>query len=347
MENIDKVTRTTARPAMRLAALSLLVAASLVAVSLVATVFLAGMTSAARAATAAGASVRGTTARIQALLDRPVNGKVDLPSGTFTIRPALRLHQTETIIGHHTTLKVASGSDNYAAVLSGASAATDLTGLTITGVTFDQNTAGNPIHSVSPLYHGFPRFVVLVVAGSNVKITHNTFKNTNNVNTIVTGGATSHVTIGGNIFHTANVPLHDHSSIYTSGTHTVISKNSLIGAAMCAAAAIEVHGDGVWVTGNQVRGYYKAANIVSSDTTFSGNVVRAAANPVDLWSTVSPGLHDVKVTDNVLNRDLPYWARLLHQLGGSLPPAKYTKRVITDTTSKFPMHRITIRGNRG
>ncbi len=345
MENIDKVTRTTARPAMRLAALSLLVAASLVAVSLVATVFLAGMTSAARAATAAGASVRGTTARIQALLDRPVNGKVDLPSGTFTIRPALRLHQTETIIGHHTTLKVASGSDNYAAVLSGASAATDLTGLTITGVTFDQNTAGNPIHSVSPLYHGFPRFVVLVVAGSNVKITHNTFKNTNNLNTIVTGGAASHATISGNVFRTINAPWHDHSSVYTTGPQTVISGNTFVGSS-AIAAAIEVHGTGVTVTRNRVAGYYRGVNIVSPHTTVSHNKVIGAVNPVDLWSTVSPGLHDVKVTHNLLNRNLPSWSRAMRTHGG-IPSAGYTKQVITDSTSKFPMHRIIIRGNHG
>ena len=38
------------------------------------------------ASTASGQPANDT-ARIQALLDRPVNGKVNLPSGTFTVRP--------------------------------------------------------------------------------------------------------------------------------------------------------------------------------------------------------------------------------------------------------------------
>jgi len=65
-----------------------------------------------------------STARIQALLDHPVNGVVNLPSGTFTIRPALRLQQAETIVGHNTTLTVAASSGDYAAVLQGASPGT-------------------------------------------------------------------------------------------------------------------------------------------------------------------------------------------------------------------------------
>jgi hypothetical protein len=47
-------------------------------------------------------------------------------------------------------------------MLSGTSTATTLSGLTITGVTFDQNTMGNPIRQVSALYGGYPRFVILV-----------------------------------------------------------------------------------------------------------------------------------------------------------------------------------------
>jgi hypothetical protein len=47
-------------------------------------------------------------------------------------------------------------------MLSGTSTATTLSGLTITGVTFDQNTMGNPIRQVSALYGGYPPFVILV-----------------------------------------------------------------------------------------------------------------------------------------------------------------------------------------
>src|SRR6266508_3482113 len=81
--------------------------------------------SAAKAGTASG------TARIQALLDNPVHGTVNLPSGTFTISQPLRLHQGERIIGHHTTLRVAAGLGDYAAMLAGAG-----NGITITGNKF-------------------------------------------------------------------------------------------------------------------------------------------------------------------------------------------------------------------
>src|SRR5260370_6270959 len=128
-------------------------------------------------ALAVGAAGAGAdaTARIQALLDQPVNGVVRRPSGTFTVRPALRLRQGETIIGNHTPLRVAAGSGNYLAMLAGASQSTDLSGLSITGVIFDQNAPANPIASVPALYHGWPRFVILVTRGSGINIGGDTF----------------------------------------------------------------------------------------------------------------------------------------------------------------------------
>jgi Pectate lyase superfamily protein len=298
-------------------------------------------------AQAAQVSQRDATARIQALIDNPVNGVVNLPAGTFTIRPALRLRQGETIIGHNTTLKVAASSGDYAAVLAGASAGTDLSGLTVKGVTFDQNASANPIRNVQALYGGKPRFVVLVIKGTGISITGNKFRNTNNVDTVVTGSATSQVTISGNTFTGYNAPMHDHSTVYTSGIGTAISGNTFTGKAMYDSAAIEVHGAQVSVTGNKVKGYFRAANIVASNTTFSRNTITAAGNPVDLWSVVAPGLHDVAITGNVLNRDLPYWARVLASRGLPMRPAPETKQVIRDAISTYPFQDITIRGNRG
>ena len=49
------------------------------------------------------------------------------------------------------------------------------------------------------------------------------------------------------------------------------------------SAAIEVHGDRVRITGNHVSGYFRGANIVASDATFTGNHVSGAGSPVDLW----------------------------------------------------------------
>ena len=122
----------------------------------------------------------------------------------------------------------------------------------------------------------------------------------------------------------------------------MISQNSFIGTVMSHSAAIEAHGEKADIIGNHIHGYYRGINIVCSQATVSHNEVLGAVNPVDLWSVVAPGLSDVTVTDNTLNRDLPYWTRVL----GGVPPARYTQQVIRDASSTFPFRNITIRGNR-
>jgi hypothetical protein len=269
---------------------------------------------------------------------------VNLPAGTFTIRPALRLQQAETIIGHNTTLMVAASSGDYAAVLQGASPGTNLSGLSITGVTFNQNASADPIRNVQALYHGQPRFVILVSNGTGISITNDKFLNTNNVDTVVTGSATSQVTISGNQFTGVSTPWHDHSSVYTSGTGTTITSNTFSGS--YDVTAIEVHGDQATVTGNNISGYDRAINVVCNDTMFSKNTVTRALGPVDLWSVVAPGLHDVAVTGNTLSQDLTGWARQFKSLGLPMPAAPATQQVFQDVSSTYPFVRIIISGNR-
>lgn len=284
------------------------------------------------------------TAKIQALLNAPVHNTVNLPSGTFTIEPALQLSQGVRIVGHHTTLKVASGTGDYKAILSAATPATSLSGLSITGVTFDQNTAGNPITNTSALFQGKPRFVIWAPIGRSITITGNRFTGLDGVDAIVTGGATSNVTVSKNVFQASNPRGHDTSTIYTSGTGTIISNNTMVGTSMRASAAIEVHGSRVKATGNSIRGYLKGINVVAAQTNFSGNKVTGALNPVDLWSVAAPGLTDVTITKNYLGRDLHYWSGIY---GASMPAAQYTRMVVRDPSSKFPFTNIKVSGNRG
>jgi hypothetical protein len=298
----------------------------------------------AHAAASSESKVATSTARIQSLLDNPSSGTVNLPTGTYTVSPSLRLSQGEKIVGHQTTLKVAGGSGDYQAMLAGTSLTTDLSGLAVTGVTFDQNNTGNPITSLPALTHGQSRFVILIGKGTGLTITSNTFKGTDNVNTVVTGSATKNVTISQNTFQTIDSPMHDHSSIYTSGTGALISGNVFHGTA-AYATAIETHGDQAVISGNRISGYYKAANITSSNTSFTDNHVTGAANPVDLWSCSAPGLHDVTVSGNVLNRNLGYWKKVLANLGRAMPAAQYTQQVTKDPSSTFPFTSISIHGN--
>jgi hypothetical protein len=284
-----------------------------------------------------------STARIQTLLNSPVNGVVNLPSGTFTISPSLLLHQGEAIIGHNTTLTVAATSGDYVAVLAGATATTDLSGLSITGVTFNQNAAGDPVTNVQTLYHGYPRFMVLVSKGADIRITGNKFLNTNNINTIVTGGGTSNVTISGNTFTGVALPWHDHSSIYTSGTGATITGNTFT--ATRDITAIEVHGDRVTITGNTIRGFYRGVNIVASDTTFSRNTITGALGPVELWSTTAPGLSNVTVTGNTLGQDLRGWASYLKTVAIPMPASVSTQPVFRQPAAAYPFTSITVSGN--
>jgi hypothetical protein len=295
---------------------------------------------------AAQATVKTTadsTAQIQALLNHPVSGVVNLPAGAFTISPSLQLNQGERIVGHNTTLTVAASSGDYVAVLTGATLTTDLSGLSITGVTFDQNAAGDPVTNVQKLYNGEPRFVIRIPTGSDISITGDKFLNTNNINTIATGGATGNVTISGNQFTGVSLPWHDHSSIYTSGTGATITNNTFTGSH--DITAIEAHGDQATITGNTISGFYRGVNIVASDTTFTQNTITGALGPVELWSTVAPGLHNITVTANTLGQDLAGWASYLKTVAIPMPTGVPTQQVFQAPTSTFPFSQITISGN--
>jgi len=210
-------------------------------------------------------------------------------------------------------------------------------------VTFDQNSSANPITNLQALYHGDPRFVILIDKGADISITGDSFLNTNNINTIVTGEATSNVTISQDTFTGVALPWHDHSSIYTSGTGATISGNKFTGS--YDITAIEVHGNQATITGNTISGFYRGVNIVANNTTFTGNTITGALGPVDLWSTVAPGLHNVTVTGNKLNQNLAGWARYLQTVSIPMPPAQSQQQVFDAPSSTYPFTAITVSGN--
>ncbi|RAG85776.1 hypothetical protein DN069_09720 [Streptacidiphilus pinicola] len=301
------------------------------------------------------AAAEDDTAYIQQLLDNPVGNVVNLPyrppSNPFIIRPGLTIPRGEVISGNGTTLRVMSGYGNYRAVLT-APASSDLSGLTIKGVDFDQNSAGNPISgmcastgSQNCLSPASPRFVLAVLSGTGITITQDTFTGTNNTNTVVTGGGTHNVILSYNTFSTVDSPWHDHSSVYTSGTNTEIYGNTFNGNA-AVAAAVEVHGDQVNVSANKISGYYRGFNIVASDTVLSNNTVYAAANVVDLFSVTAPSLHNVAITQNSIQLNLPYWRPVMQSLGRAMPAPQYTQFVIYDAASTYPFAAISITGNK-
>lgn len=290
--------------------------------------------------TAAAATVSETTERVQYLLDHPVDGTVNLPQGVFTIAPRLRLARGVKIVGHYTVLRVAPASGDYLSVLTGTQPSTDLSGLSITGVIFDQNAQENPVTTYS-LYHGYPRFAVVAYKGTGITIRANQFLNSDNLNTVVTGTVVTGAEITANIFKTVDAARHDHSSVYTNSTDVTISGNSFYGTDVYGAA-IETHGDRARITGNKVYGYYRGANIVSANTEFSNNAVFRGVNLADLWSLAPDGLHDVHVTDNRNYYPAPdYWQALI----GVRIPAEYLRAVIYEPGAQRPFLRIWVSGN--
>lgn len=300
------------------------------------------------------AVAKDDTGYIQQLLNNPVNGVVNLPyrpsSNPFMIKPGLTIPRGELINGGGTTLKVMDNSGNYRAVLT-APPTTDLSGLTVRGVVFDQNSSGNPISGTCTstasgdcLSPASPRLVLALLSGTGITITKDVFVNSNNTNTLVTGSATHNVIVSYDTFSTIDAPWHDHSSVYTSGTGTEIYGNTFNGSAT-VAAAIEVHGDQVNISSNKISGYYRGFNIVASDTNLSRNYVYTAANVVDLWSITAPGLHNVAIRQNSIQLNLAYWRQVMHTLGRTMPAPAYTQFVIYDATSKYPFANITISGN--
>ncbi|MEZ0092454.1 hypothetical protein [Streptacidiphilus sp. EB129] len=311
--------------------------------------------SAAAAQKGSQAVAEDDTSYIQQLLNNPVNGVVNLPyrapSNPFIIRPVLTIPRGELINGGGTTLKVMANYGNYRAVLT-APATTDLSGLTIRGVVFDQNSSGNPISgtcasaaSVNCLSPASPRFVLDMLSGTGITITSDVFVNTNNTNTIVTGSGTHSVILSYDTFSAIDTPWHDHSSVYTSGTGTEIYGNTFNGNA-AVAAAIEVHGDQVNISSNKISGYYRGINIVASDTTLSNNYVYSAANVIDLFSVTAPSLHNVTITQNSIQLNPAYWRQVMQSLGRAMPAPAYTQFVIYDAISTYPFTNITIYGNK-
>ena len=283
-------------------------------------------------------AVAQTTAMVQSLFNNPVNGEVRLPQGKLTVAPTLRLPRGLKIIGNKTVFALAAGSGDYYSMLMGTLPSTDLSGLSISGVTFDQSAALNPV-TVYSLYHGSPRFAVAVFRGTGISITGSTFLGADNLNTVLVGSVATRITISNNTFQTIDPALHDHSSIYTHSNDVTITGNTFTGSNIYGAA-IETHGDRATVTGNKIQGYYRATNLTSNDTLFAGNTVTDGVNIADLWSL--GGLSNVVVRDNVMTRsNWTAWVQILHH---SIP-AEFRQLVIYDPTTPTGFRNITITNN--
>ena len=318
---------------------------------------------------ATGDGVTDDTAAIQAALDAlPVSGgTVHLPAGTYlvsitagnmTYKVALTMRRKGTTFTgagiDATTIKLASGQPDYVAILGDATTfgSTDLTGLTVRALTFDQNSAGNVITAVAPsdpLFQGMARNALRFSVGARLTVEGCRFTNCDNVNTISANGtAVSNVSIRNNTFDNTgmNSPYHDHSSIYTHAKKAVIADNTFIGAGVSALTAIETHGDAQTVRGNRVENYICMANITGISATtigvvVQGNIGRGVGTGIVLWSatygtnTSGYGMVDVVVRDNIVEVDMDAWQSTV----------AYNCGISFNTGNDLPVRNVSIQDN--
>lgn len=259
-------------------------------------------------------------------------GTVFLRPGTYIVTPALNNHaltaEPNVVLsgaGQATTIKVASGSPDYIAVIHGIGGY-DVSGFGVENITFDMNGANNACAVGSA-----GRNAIQVNQGTNVFCRGVTFKNIDAINTLNYNGyqvsgpsLVNGVTITDCAFIDIQGSSHDHSTIYAHANDVVISNNrfnskrtssAVPSAAVCA---IETHGGHVAVTGNVIYGMRDGINLTgvaqrSDGTTCVGNSIVDCMNGIKMYSqyfagnATIPPLRDVTISSNTVRLNPALW----------------------------------------
>ena len=265
-------------------------------------------------------SGRGGIVRIRAGVYR-----LDIRNGTHALTPRPNVRLVGDGPGK-TILRVSGGLSGYKSIFYPEPVAADLSGFGLQDLTVDQNTASSPIGSQRALVD-MPRTVLIVFAGSNVRVDNCEFRDVAGTNTLVFNGPNvSDIWVTNNQFNEVgnSVAVHfDHSTVYTHADGVHITGNVFRGripggGAFGATTAIETHGSRQIVTGNIVEGYFSGMNITgvaaASDNVFvSENTVSGAAIGMQLWSRfygsnkTLPALTNVVVSRNTIGIDRDAW----------------------------------------
>jgi len=289
-----------------------------------------------------------SAAAIQDAIDSLTQGDVVLSARTYLLNRRVRMKlvdgsrdQVSAMLvpcsgvnivgqGYSSVLKVADGftaGGDY--VVFAPVDAGETTNLTFSKFRIDGNGANNPVRGVSG---GLVRraMAMWLFKGENITVDNVTFENHPGTNVVKLGSDSlsylvTDSTIRNCVFHNmgsaipGNRAQADHSTIYVSGRDVTVSNNRLTiprphdenGPPVAVLAGIEMHGDGMTVSGNQVRnygngGYIVADGIVTArNQRWTGNRFESMTKlGISIWSVGR--VENVVIESNVitLNGDL-------------------------------------------
>jgi hypothetical protein len=292
---------------------------------------------------AVGNGVADDTAAINATITAagPSRGIVFFPAGTYRIAtwtgtPHTSGHRAITPLPGITlrgasraasVIKVANGVGDFFTIVGPPTPSTDLSDLTVENLTFDQNITNNIVVSPATMVADLnDRACVVVYTGNRITIRSCRFTNIDAVwCTAVNGPNNTDVTISDNLYDSYGVSgaAHDSSAIYTHALRAHIEDNTFVGtrSGNGARTAIETHGGGHVVTGNDITNFQTGMNITgiaktqanTIGTLVACNNIRGADIGIHLWSWVYTGgptdfgLTDTIVASNTIEVDYDAW----------------------------------------
>lgn len=311
------------------------------------------------------------TAALQTFLTAlGTTGTGRLRAGTFYITgsgdPILTILGGIHLDGPRATVKLKDSNGAYNAMIGAVDTNVDVTGLKIRNITWDGNSANNPVVAgditANVLQAGKHRkWLTGIGTGTGVRIEDNTFKNFNGTwvmsASCVSAGSLGdvkyrrnrHQNIGG-----GDVTLmRDHSSVYLDAVGFEISHNVFQAPATPTAAsvvnygartAIEGHGGGQKVHHNEIIGYQFVGNLTAStvagDTSASWhhNYGKNIGVGIDIVTYSSMTLNDVNIHDNHFVVDWLTWH-------SSITSAPGTAGIRMNQSGTEAVHRLNIHDN--
>jgi hypothetical protein len=219
-------------------------------------------------------------------------GTIDVPAGTYIIDPAAATIPicSNLVVTGSGALKVKRDAGNYRHIFAATPLSAAVNDLTFTGITVDQNAAGNTTATIEVGDVRTHQFVWEIWAGTNIRFENMQLRVSGVDPVDVNGPAVSGVYVARNyiVFEKRSAqPEFDNSSIYIDGENFHITDNTFVSSAADEArTAIEVHTGSGSIAGNTIDGFSVGMNLVNvKSCSVIANDVRNAGYGISLWST--------------------------------------------------------------